>query len=62
MSPSGGEIRFRRKDGVEGVCETLVVPHTDEYLRTVAAIFVHRDITERKRLETRLRPKVSAAL
>jgi PAS domain S-box-containing protein len=50
-----GEVRFRRKDGVEGVCETLVVPHTDEYVRTVAAIFVHRDITERKRLEARLR-------
>jgi PAS domain S-box-containing protein len=49
-----GETRFRRSDGVEGVCETVVVPHTDEYGRTVAAIFVHRDITERKRLEERL--------
>jgi PAS domain S-box-containing protein len=50
-----GETRFRRSDGVEGVCETVVVPHTDEYGRTVAAIFVHHDITERKRLEERLR-------
>jgi PAS domain S-box-containing protein len=47
--------RFRRSDGVEKVCETVVVPHTDEYGRTVAAIFVHRDITELKRLEERIR-------
>jgi PAS domain S-box-containing protein len=50
-----GEVRFRRSDGVEGVCETIVVPHSDEYGRTVAVIFVHRDITEKKRLEERLR-------
>jgi two-component system, sensor histidine kinase and response regulator len=50
-----GQKRFRRSDGVEKVCETVVVPHTDEYGRTVAAIFVHRDITELKRLEERLR-------
>ena len=50
-----GEARFRRSDGVERVCETVVVPHMDEYGRTVAAIFIHRDITEAKRLEERLR-------
>ena len=50
-----GEMPFRRSDGSEGTCETIVVPHSDEYGRTVAAIFVHRDITERKRLEERLR-------
>jgi len=50
-----GEVRFRRKDGTEGVCETLVVPHSDEYGRNVAAIFVHRDVTEKKRLEKHLR-------
>jgi PAS domain S-box-containing protein len=50
-----GETRFRRSDGVGGVCETVVVPHTDEYGRTVAAIFVLRDVTERQRLEERLR-------
>ena len=49
-----GQNRFRRSDGVERICETIVVPHTDEYGRTVAAIFVHRDITELKRLEERL--------
>jgi len=45
---------FRRTDGTEGCCETVVVPHSDEYGRTVAAIFIHRDATERLRLEERL--------
>ena len=26
-----GEISFRRKDGGEGFCETVLVPHTDEF-------------------------------
>ncbi len=51
-----GEVVFQRRDGSEGTCETVVVPHTDEYGRTVAAIFVHRDVTDRKRLEERLAP------
>ncbi len=50
-----GEVRFRRSNGVEGVCETIVVPHSDDYGRTIAVIFVHRDVTEKKRLEERLR-------
>ena len=50
-----GEVRFRRSNGAEGVCETVVVPHTDDYGRTVAAIFVYRDITERNRLGERVR-------
>jgi PAS domain S-box-containing protein len=50
-----GEVQFRRRDGVQGICETIVVPHSDDYGRTVAVIFVHRDITEKKRLEERLR-------
>ena len=50
-----GEVRFRRSDGVGGVCETIVVPHCDDYGRTIAVIFVHRDVTEKKRLEERLR-------
>jgi PAS domain S-box-containing protein len=49
-----GEMRFRRRDGSEGVCETVVVPHSDEYGRSVEAIFVHRDITEWKRLEAKV--------
>lgn len=54
-----GEVRFRRSDGVEGICETVVVPHSDDYGRTVAVIFVHRDVTEKKRLEERLRQLVA---
>jgi PAS domain S-box-containing protein len=49
-----GEVRFRRKDGAEGVCQTVAVPHSDEYGRSVEAIFVHRDVTELKRLEAQV--------
>jgi PAS domain S-box-containing protein len=49
-----GKVRFRRKDGVRGTCDTVVVPHTDEYGRTCAAIFIHRDITDRTELERQL--------
>ncbi|HYB53581.1 MAG TPA: PAS domain S-box protein [Thermoanaerobaculia bacterium] len=51
-----GEMRFRRRDGVEGVCETVVVPHNDEYGRLVEAIFVHHDVTELRRVEAQLPP------
>ena len=44
-----GEMVFRRKDGREGVCETVVVPLWDDYGRTVAALQISRDITELKR-------------
>ncbi len=44
-----GEIRFRRENGSEGTCETLVVPHTDEYGRALAAIFVHREVPAPRR-------------
>jgi PAS domain S-box-containing protein len=49
-----GQVRFRRKDGARGTSQTTVVPHSDEYGRTTAAIFIHRDITDRKELERRL--------
>jgi PAS domain S-box-containing protein len=45
-----GEMHFLRKDGSEGVAETLVVPLGDEYGRHLAAIFVNRDITELRQL------------
>lgn len=45
-----GEVPFRRKDGSEGIAETLVVSVGDEYGRPLAAIFVNRDITELARL------------
>lgn len=50
-----GQTRLRRSDGADVFCEALVVPHTDDYGRTVAAIFVYRDITERLRLTERIR-------
>ena len=51
-----GEIAFRRKDGTEGFCESVIVPHADEWGRTVAAIQVNRDITELKRLKAQAVP------
>jgi len=51
-----GEVAFRRKDGAAGFCETIVVPHTDEWGRIVAAIQVNRDITELKRLREGVAP------
>jgi PAS domain S-box-containing protein len=49
-----GEMRFVRKDGSEGVADTLVVSLADDYGRPLAAIFVNRDITELKRLRDTL--------
>lgn len=46
-----GEIRFDRKDGERGVCDTVVVPLTDDFGRTIAALAVCRDVTDRKHLE-----------
>jgi PAS domain S-box-containing protein len=46
-----GEIRYRSQDSGEGICEAVVVPLTDDYGRNVAAVWVHHDITARKRLE-----------
>jgi PAS domain S-box-containing protein len=50
-----GEARRRGSKGDIGVCDTVVVPHADDYGRTVAAIFIFRDVTERKRMGERLR-------
>ena len=50
-----GEVRFQRRDGIEGTSETVVIPHTDEYGRMIAAILVYREISERKRPEGSLR-------
>ncbi len=50
-----GAVRFRRKDGARGTSETVVVPHSDEYGRLTAAIFIHRDVTDVKELERQLR-------
>ncbi len=49
-----GEITVIRKDGTEGVCETVVVPLLDERGELVATIGVNRDITQRKQAEAAL--------
>ncbi len=50
-----GEITFVRKDGIIGVCETVVVAVRDEHSKVVGHIRVNRDITERKQAEEALR-------
>ena len=49
-----GEARFRRRDGSEGVCDAVVVPHGDEYGRTVAAIFILHDRGPRRQTDQRV--------
>ena len=50
-----GEVNFVRKDGTEGVCETVVLPILDQQGQLVATIGVNHDITERKQKEEVLR-------
>ncbi len=49
-----GEINFVRKDGTEGVCETVIVPLYNEQGQPSATIGVIRNITERKQAEAAL--------
>ena len=46
-----GETAFRRKDGSEGLCETVVVPLFDDFGRTVAALQISRDVTELRKFQ-----------
>ncbi len=51
------EVTVLRRDGVERVCEVVVVPlrgDGDDEASTVAYVSVYRDITERKQMEARL--------
>lgn len=45
------EICIVRKDGSEGIIETVVVPMLDDQARTIGTIAVSRDITARKKSE-----------
>ncbi|NER38864.1 MAG: PAS domain S-box protein [Oscillatoria sp. SIO1A7] len=49
-----GEIRFLRKDGTKGVCETVTVMLRDEKGFPSGTIGVNRDITDRKLAEEAL--------
>ena len=46
-----GEMRYVAKDGTSGIVDTVVVPLFDDFGRTLAALAVCRDVTDRKRLE-----------
>ncbi|MCA1994047.1 MAG: PAS domain S-box protein, partial [Coleofasciculus sp. S288] len=47
-----GEINFVRKDGTEGVCETVVVPLYNEQGEAIATIGVNKDISDAYRQAT----------
>nr|QKW93825.1 PAS domain-containing sensor histidine kinase [Vitiosangium cumulatum] len=49
-----GELDFKRPDGTQCYCESVVAPLRDAEGRTIAHILVHRDTTERRLLQTRL--------
>jgi PAS domain S-box-containing protein len=46
-----GELRFLRKDGSSGICETVVVPLWDDYGRAMAVLQISRDVTELRRFQ-----------
>ncbi|WNG33537.1 PAS domain S-box protein [Archangium violaceum] len=49
-----GELDFKRPDGTQCYCESVVAPLRDAEGRTIAHILVHRDTTERRLLQARL--------
>jgi PAS domain S-box-containing protein len=49
-----GELEFQRRDGTVCSCECVAVPLRDAEGRAIASIMVHRDISERKLLQSRL--------
>jgi PAS domain S-box-containing protein len=38
-----GELPFVRRDGSEGVCDTVAVAHNDDYGRAITVILIHRE-------------------
>jgi PAS domain S-box-containing protein len=56
-----GEARFLRRDGSEGTCDAVVVPHGDEYGRTVAAIFILHEHGPRRQTDERVKRPERAA-
>ncbi len=50
-----GEINYVRKDGTEGISETVVYPFLDNKGERIALVGVNRDITNRKKAENALR-------
>lgn len=50
-----GEVRFLRKDGTEGICETAIVLLWDAADQPILTLGVNRDITARQQVEEKLR-------
>jgi len=46
-----GEMRFKSREGNAGVVDVVIVPLFDDFGRTLAALAVCRDVTDRKHLE-----------
>ena len=38
-----GALPFLRRDGSEGICDTVAVAHNDDYGRAIAIILIHRE-------------------
>ena len=38
-----GKLSFLRRDGSEGICDTVAVAHNDDYGRAIAIILIHRE-------------------
>jgi PAS domain S-box-containing protein len=50
-----GELKYLRKDGRSGVCETQIVLLLDDQGMPIARVSINHDITERKQLEEQFR-------
>ena len=50
-----GEIRFVRKDGTQGICETVIVPLAAKGEPNAGRVGVNRDVTRRREAERRRR-------
>jgi len=49
-----GDVEFRRRDGGACFSEAVAVPLRDSEGRSIALVMVHRDITERRRMQAQL--------
>jgi PAS domain S-box-containing protein len=56
-----GEVKFRHKDGHDGVSESVVVALNDPAGKMIAAVAVNHDVTERKRAEGQLAAEAAVA-
>ncbi|WP_375497489.1 PAS domain S-box protein [uncultured Nostoc sp.] len=57
-----GEIYFIRKDGTEGISETIIISLQDEQGKTVATVGINHDITENKQAKEALQRQLHRTL